>query len=59
MPIIVCFQLAERLRSAGIATDMPLSGNMGKKLKRANKLGVRFAVIVGGDELQTKNGATA
>lgn len=51
---IICFQLAETLRSAGISTDMPMSGNMGKKLKRANKLGVRFAAIIGGDELEAK-----
>lgn len=48
---MTCFELSEALRSAGVSTDMPLSGNMGKKMKRADKLGVRFAVIIGGDEL--------
>ena len=46
-----CFELSEALRSAGVSTEMPLSGNLGKKMKRADKLGVQFAVIIGGDEL--------
>ena len=48
---ITCFQLAEALRAAGVRTEMPLTGNVGKKMKRADKLGVRFTVIIGGDEL--------
>ena len=48
---VVCFQIAEDLRTAGISVDLPLSGNMGKKMKRANKLGVSCAIIIGGDEL--------
>lgn len=48
---VVCFQIAEDLRTAGISVDLPLSGNMGKKMKRANKLDVSCAIIIGGDEL--------
>ncbi|TXH38635.1 MAG: histidine--tRNA ligase [Rhodospirillaceae bacterium] len=44
-------QLAERLRRLGLAVDLGYSGNMGKRLKRANKLAARAAVILGEDEL--------
>lgn len=45
------FALAERMRSAGIAVDLPTGGNIGKRMKKADRSGVRFAVIIGGDEL--------
>ena len=45
------FALAERMRSAGIAVDLPTGGNVGKRMKKADRSGVRFAVIIGGDEL--------
>lgn len=44
------FQLAAQLRGAGQRVDMPFSGNLGKQMKRADKLGARFAVIYGADE---------
>ena len=40
--------LAERLRGAGFAVDLGISGNTGKRMKRANKLGAAAALIVGG-----------
>jgi histidyl-tRNA synthetase len=43
-------QLAETLRAAGLAVDMGFSGNMKKRMVRANKVGARFAVILGEDE---------
>ena len=43
--------LAQRLRVAGFAVDLAFSGGLGKRLKRADKLGARLAVIVGEDEL--------
>lgn len=45
------FKLTQELRLAGIATDIGFSGNMGKRLKRADKVGARCAVILGSDEL--------
>ena len=45
------FRLAEGLRDAGIDIDLPTGGGMGKRLKKADKAGVRLAVIVGSEEL--------
>jgi histidyl-tRNA synthetase len=42
--------LTERLRRAGFAVDLGFSGNMGKRMKRANKVSARVAVIFGEDE---------
>lgn len=42
--------LTERLRRAGFAVDLGFSGNMGKRMKRANKVSARVAVILGEDE---------
>ena len=44
-------KLAEELREAGIAVDLGYSGNMGKRMKRADKIGAACALILGGDEL--------
>jgi histidyl-tRNA synthetase len=44
-------QLTQDLRRAGFAADLGYSGNLSKRLKRANKLGARAAVLVGEDEL--------
>lgn len=43
-------KLAHDLRGAGVVVDMAHRGNVGKRLKRADKLGARFAILVGGDE---------
>ena len=45
------FALAQACRHKGLNVDMPLTGNMGKKLKRASKMGARFAAIIGSDEM--------
>ena len=50
-------QLAERLRGAGFTVDLGYSGNLGKRMKRANKVGAIAAVILGEDEL-ARNGVT-
>ncbi|MBF0335648.1 MAG: histidine--tRNA ligase [Alphaproteobacteria bacterium] len=42
--------LAGVLRRAGFVVDLGFSGNMGKRMKRANKLGARAAIILGEDE---------
>ncbi|MDC3234933.1 histidine--tRNA ligase [Candidatus Puniceispirillum sp.] len=47
----VAFGLAEALRDEGIDIDLPTGGGMGKKLKKADKAGIRLVVIIGTDEL--------
>ena len=44
--------MTESLRAAGLAIDLGFSGNVGKRMKRANKIGARAAVILGEDELR-------
>ena len=43
--------LANRIRQAGLPADLGYSGNMGKRMKRANKLNARVAIILGENEL--------
>ncbi|MQX37673.1 histidine--tRNA ligase [Roseospira navarrensis] len=43
--------LTDRLRRAGFAVDLGYAGNMGKRMKRANKLNACAAVILGADEI--------
>jgi len=43
--------LANKIRHAGLPADLGYSGNMGKRMKRANKLNARVAVILGETEL--------
>ena len=42
--------VANALRHAGFAADIGYSGNMGKRMTRANKIKAAMAVIIGGDE---------
>jgi len=44
-------QLAERLRRAGLTVDMGFSGNVKKRLNRANKAGAPAAILLGEDEI--------
>ncbi len=44
-------KLCMRLRRAGFAVEMGYSGNLKKRLARANKMGARAALILGEDEL--------
>lgn len=46
--------LTQRLRQAGFAVDLAFGGNMGKRMKRANKVNAVAALILGEDEI--KNG---
>ncbi len=50
-------RLSERLRHAGFAVELGYSGNMKKRLNRANKAGAAAALLIGEDEL-AKNVAT-
>jgi histidyl-tRNA synthetase len=43
--------LAEELRSAGLPVDLGYSGNLARRLRRANKIGARAAVLIGDDEI--------
>ena len=46
-----CFRLAQQLRHAGFAIDFGYSGNMKKRMKRADKAGSVAAIMIGSDEL--------
>lgn len=53
--------LASALRDAGVRVDLPLSpAKMGNQLKRAEKIGARYAVIIGSEypEVEVKNLST-
>ncbi|MGE0093151.1 MAG: histidine--tRNA ligase [Alphaproteobacteria bacterium] len=43
--------LADELRAAGFAIELGYRGNVGKRMKRANKLNAGIAVLLGDDEL--------
>jgi histidyl-tRNA synthetase len=43
--------LTRDLRAAGFSVDLAFSGNLGKRMKRANAANARAAVIMGEDEL--------
>ena len=43
--------LSHELRRAGIAADLGYSGNLKKRMQRANKVSARTAVIIGDTEL--------
>lgn len=47
---VAALVLADRLRAAGLGVEMGFSGNMKKRMARANKANARFAVILGEDE---------
>jgi histidyl-tRNA synthetase len=52
-----CLRMATVLRSHGFVTEALLQGNMGKNMKRANKINARFCVIYGSSE-RSQNLAT-
>lgn len=43
--------LTDTLRQAGLAADLGYSGNLARRMKRANRINARLAVILGDDEL--------
>ena len=43
--------ISQDLRNAGYNIDLGYSGNMGKRMKRADKVGAVAAIIIGDDEL--------
>jgi histidyl-tRNA synthetase len=48
-PVIT--KLAYELRSAGLDVELAYKGNVGKRMKRANKLNASAAILIGEDEL--------
>ncbi|MCL4158471.1 UNVERIFIED_CONTAM: hypothetical protein GTU68_034597, partial [Idotea baltica] len=44
-------KIAHDLRCVGIVVDMAYKGNVGKRMKRANKQNAIFAILVGEDEM--------
>jgi histidyl-tRNA synthetase len=47
-----CLAIAQILRAAGIATEVALEGGkLGKQLKYADRVGIRFAIVAGETEL--------
>ena len=49
---LVALQLAEELRRAGFPVDLGYSGNLARRLRRANKIGARAAVLIGENEVE-------
>ncbi|GAB6054252.1 histidine--tRNA ligase [Magnetospira thiophila] len=47
----VALTLTQQLRAAGVAADLGFSGNLKKRMKRANGVNARIAVMLGDDEL--------
>jgi histidyl-tRNA synthetase len=47
----IALEVADRLRRAGIAVDMAYRGNLKKRMKHANRVGARAAVILGEEEV--------
>ncbi len=43
--------LAEELRNAGLVVDLGYSGNLARRMRRADRIGARAAVLLGDDEL--------
>ena len=50
---VTAFRIAEDLRSAGFSVDIPVGGNMGKKMKKIDRAGVGVAAIIGGAEIDS------
>ncbi|MDX2222159.1 MAG: histidine--tRNA ligase [Rhodospirillaceae bacterium] len=48
-------RLCHELRRQGFRVDMGYGGNMGKRMKRANKVNAVAAIILGEDELRAKS----
>lgn len=48
-----CMKLAFDLRKKNLQTELMSGGNVGKKMKRANKIGATHALIIGDSEIKT------
>ena len=43
--------MAETLRGAGLPVDLGYSGNLSRRMRRANRVNARAAVLIGDDEV--------
>lgn len=50
-----CLNLSHQLRQKGVRVEMPQGGNVGKKMKRANKVEAHYAAIIGESERAAGN----
>ena len=48
---LAALALTQELRHAGLTVDLGYSGNVTKRLKRANKINARVALVLGEEEL--------
>lgn len=48
---VLALTLAEEMRSAGLVVDLGYSGNVQRRMRRADRIGARAAVLLGEDEL--------
>jgi len=53
----LALKLAQELRRAGFAVDLAYSGNLQKRMRRADKIKARAAVILGEDEMKRGHAA--
>ncbi len=51
----MALKLAESLRDAGFPVDLGYSGNVQRRLRRANRIKARAAVIIGEDEIKLQS----
>lgn len=49
----VAFQIAQELRKAGRVVEMTYSGSLAKRLKRADRIGADWAILLGEDEIRS------
>src|ERR1051325_3642308 len=54
---LVAQKLGEELRDAGLIAELTYSGNLQRRMRRADRIGARAAVLLGEDEL-AQNAAT-
>ena len=48
---IAALKLAEDLRGSGLSIDLGYTGNLGRRLRRADRIGAFAAILLGGDEI--------
>jgi histidyl-tRNA synthetase len=48
---VLALRLAEDLRDAGLVVELGYSGNLARRMRRADRIGARAAVLLGDDEL--------
>lgn len=52
-----CFAMASRLREGGVSVELDIAGRgLKAQMKYADKLGARYVIVVGDDELAGKQG---